>query len=309
MKDAPEKETRTRSYTICVMDPGYGNFKFWEVNHLTGRELGQIQPSVISKVPDWEYEKLNGIGKSACVTWRGERYLAGTIALSYGMNVPSLSKGWLEELACPVFAMACVHKDVEDLYVMLSPADWDLKSRIEANLREAVPFNISFAIQGTGIWLEAKHPAKAVVIDVGFNTVDVLMVIEGAPVRELCFALKECGLVSFLEKLTKDDPVHLARRLEDGDQELAEKVRNYYFNWLFQKLEARTEWRKKPAGLKMIFGGGGAYFIPPELADKVIVPKQPELANARGFARYVAKIKRWQENAKNKPTAEEVQQA
>lgn len=289
-------QAQSKLYTICVMDPGYGNFKFWEIHHQTGKELGQVQPSIISKVPEWEYEKLNGIGKSACVDWRGEKYLAGTIALSYGMHVPSLSKGWLEELACPIFAKACVHEDVEDLYVMLSPSDWDLKNKIESNLKEAVPFNISFAVQGTGIWLEARHPSNAVVIDIGFNTVDVLIVINGAPIRELCFALKECGLVSFLEKLSKDDPALLARKLEEGDHELAEKVKKYYFDWLFQKLESRTEWRKRPSDLKMIFGGGGAYFIPGDLANKVVVPKHPEVANVRGFARYAVQLKKKKEN-------------
>lgn len=283
-----EKEV---NYTLAVMDPGYGNFKIGKADPVKEIYLGTIQPSVISRVPQWEYEKLSGIGQSACIDWKGEKYLVGTLALTYGLSIPSLSQNWLTDLACPLFALSFC-RGVEELYVMISPSDWELKSKIETSLKEAGFNNVKFAVQGTGIWLEAGSPRNAIVIDVGFNTVDVLMINNGTVIRELCFALRECGLVSFLEKLTKDDPMLLARRLEEGDQELAEKVKNYYYPWLFEKLEARTEWRKRPHQMKLIIGGGGAYFVPDDLRKKVTIPRHPELANVKGFTFFLMKKKK-----------------
>lgn len=282
---------KKKEYTVSIIDPGYGNFKLARLNPDTGDFLITVQPSIISRVPDWEYEKLNGVGKSACIEWKGERYLVGNIAMTYGLAIPSLTKDWMVNLACPLFALSFC-SDTKKIYVMLSPSDWELKPEIEKSLKEAGFETINFMAQGTGIWLDAGAPKNAIVIDIGFNTVDVLMVLNGSPVRELCFALKECGLVSFLEKLTKDDPVHLARRLEEGDEILADKIKNYYFKWLFEKLNARTEWRKKPLGVKLVFGGGGALFLPDDLRKASTVPKDPVIANVRGLTRYLINNKR-----------------
>ncbi|MGC9100125.1 MAG: ParM/StbA family protein [Caldisericum sp.] len=301
------RANQVKNYTIAVMDPGYGNFKFALVNLENNDYTENIQPSIISRVPSWEYEKLDGIGQSACVSWKGEKYLVGTLATIYGLTLPSLSKNWLTNLACPLFALSFC-KGVEELYVMLSPSDWDQKPIIEQSLKEAGFDKIYFAAQGTGAWLDVGAPSNAVIIDIGFNTVDVFIVLNKTPIRELCFALKECGLVSFIEKLTKDDPILLARRLEEGDTFLSEKITKHYFSWLFEKLETRTEWRKKPSGLKIVIAGGGAYFIPEELKKQAIVPKNPVLANVKGLAKFILKKRKdsIKETTKEETTRKEI---
>lgn len=273
-------------YNIAIMDPGYSNFKIMKINTLTKKYLGILQPSVISEVPEWQYESLSGIAYSATVSFRGKHYLTGNLALTYGLGIPSLTPGWLENLACPLFALTFC-KEVEELYILLSPSDWEVKEKIKQSLAEAGFNNVKFAPQGIGIWIEAGSPKNAIVIDIGFNTVDVFIVIDGKPIRELCFALKECGLISFLEKLTKDDPFRLARRLENGDQELADKARTYYYEWLMRQLEVRPEWRRRPTKYVTVFGGGGAYFLPKEVAKSSRIPRDPELANVRGFADFL----------------------
>lgn len=279
------KEKRI-SFDIAVMDPGYSNFKIAKIDTQSKEYLGAIQPSVISEVPEWQYKSLPDITYSACIEYKEKHYLVGTLALTYGLGIPSFIPGWLENLACPLFALAFC-KEVKELYVLLSPSDWDIKNKIEASLVEAGFNNVKFAPQGIGIWLDVNSPRNATVIDIGFNTVDVFIVIDGKPIRELCFALKGCGLVSFLEKITKDDPSLLARRLEDGDEELAKKATEYYYPWLMQQLQVRTEWRKRPKNSLLVFGGGGAYFLPKEVKQKSRIPRHPEMANARGFAFFI----------------------
>lgn len=273
-------------YDVAVIDPGYSNFKIARLNLTSKKYTTTVQPSVISEVPEWQYRHFEDLGYSACVEWRKKKYLAGLLALIYGFSVPSFAPNWMEDLACPVFALSFC-KEVKELYVMLSPADWDKKERIYYSLKEAGFTDVKFAPQGIGIWFDTGCPRNAIVIDIGFNTVDVLFVVDGKPVRELCFALRECGLVSFLEKLTKDDPFRLARKLEEGDQELSEKAKNFYYPWLLQKLETRSEWRKRSQKHTLVFGGGGARFLPEDLKDKSIIPKHPEISNVRGFAKYL----------------------
>lgn len=280
------KSDEVITYDIAVIDPGYSNFKIRKLNLAKRFTLGIIQPSVISEVPEWQYKNLNGIAHSAAINFKGRYYLVGNLALSYGLGIPPFSQGWLEELACPLFTLSFC-RDVKELYILLSPADWDLKEKIEKNLNEAGFNNIKFAPQGVGIWMDVGSPKNAIVIDIGFNTVDVFIVIDGKPIRELCFALRECGLVSFLEKLTKDDPFRLARRLEEGDKDLTERAKEYYYGWLIRQLEVRPEWRRKPAKYVLVFGGGGARFLPDEVKKMARIPKDPEQANVRGFAQFL----------------------
>lgn len=275
-------------FDIGIIDPGYSNFKIARLSTKDKKYVTTIQPSIISEVPEWQSKYLEGIGFSACVEWRNKKYLVGYLALMYGFSVPSFVPGWMENLACPLFALSFC-READELYIMLSPADWDKKEKIQSNLTEAGFKKINFAPQGIGIWLDVGCPKNSVVIDIGYNTVDVLFTIDGKPIRELCFALRECGLVSFLEKLTKDDPIRLARRLEEGDPDLREKAKNYYYPWLLQKLDSRSEWRKRSPKQILVFGGGGARFLPDNIPEKHVIPKNPELANVRGFVKYLIK--------------------
>ncbi|MCX8158613.1 MAG: ParM/StbA family protein [Candidatus Diapherotrites archaeon] len=286
-------KTSTVYYDIAVIDPGYGNFKIGKLDTSSGKWIITTQPSIVSEVPEWQYQSMSGIGVSASVEYKGNKYLVGTLAQSYGLTIPSFSPNWLEELACPLFTLSFC-KEVQEVYVLLSPADWGRKEEIKNVLAEVGYLDVKFAPQGIGIWLEAEAPKNSVVIDIGYNTVDIMFTLDGKPIRELCFALKECGLVSFLEKLTKDDPSRLARLLEQGEEELVDKAKRHYFPWLLKKLSVRNEWRQMMKVDVKIYGGGGAYFLPDheKLKEDVIVPERPEIANVKGFLLYLLKEKR-----------------
>lgn len=282
------------------MDPGYGNFKFAFIDPEKRRIRLEKAPSAVSEIPDWQAELQRDVAESAALEWKGKRYLVGNEAMLGGLPIPPFSAGWLEELACPLFARRYLtHGD--RLYVLVSPADWDLRGKIAEGLREAGFDNVTFLAQGTGIWIEGGAPPEAAVIDIGFNTVDVLMAREGKLVRELSFSLRECGLVSFLERVARDDPFRITRRLEEGDERLTKLAKEHYWEWLERQLSARSEWRRMGKSARLVFGGGGARFVP-EMENAVIV-REPELANVRGVARSILKkLKRAGENASLTPT-------
>ena len=147
--------------------------------------------------------------------------------------------------------------------------------------------DVSFLAQGLGVWIEGGAPGEAAVVDIGFNTVDVLIARNGKLVRELSFSLRECGLVSFLERVARDDPFRITRRLEEGDERLAALAREHYWEWLERQLSARSEWRRLGKNTRLVFGGGGARFIP--RMDNATIVRDPELANVRGVARSILK--------------------
>jgi len=169
------------------------------------------------------------------------------------------------------------------------------KKKISENLKEIGFNSVTFAAQGLGIWFQANAPEHAVVNDIGFNTVDVLIINHRKVLRELCFSIKELGLISFLEKLTKGDPYVLAMKLEQGDPDLTQKVKNYYFQWLEEQMSVRSEWRRVLDSNVLvgnfIIGGGGARFFPKKYRSYVTIPKDPEFANVEGLAKYFISLK------------------
>ncbi|MEM3423747.1 MAG: ParM/StbA family protein [Nitrososphaeria archaeon] len=289
VKRKPLPLDRSAYFDFAVLDPGYGNVKVAKVSLEEKKVYYFMTPSIISEIPEWQYETLSDIGQSASVFYKGKYYLAGLLATSYGFRKPTLIENFLEEYGIPVFALSFC-KDVKKIFITLSISDWHKREKIAAILKELGFEEVIFVVQGLGIWLCAKAPSDAVVVDVGFNTVDVLIINDRKVVRELCFSIKEYGLISFLEKLTKDDPYLLAMKLEQGDPELTQKVKKYYFPWLEEQMQVRPEWRRfvKSGRIigKFILGGGGARFFPIENPEGVFIVKDPELANVEGVAKY-----------------------
>ena len=298
-------------YKVYVVDPGYGNFKIAKlfVNLSSGRMQVSFDkiPSAISEIPEWSDTLKNSLKDSLSISVQGKSYVVGKDALSCGVPLPTLTPGWLENFGIPVFTKAFCY-DFDRLYVLLSMSDWNKKDLIALRIREVLPerdhSNVFFLIQGSGIWIEAGTPGDVIVLDIGFNTVDVLVAryktvekngklirVPFIP-RELCFSLKEAGLVSFLERASKDDPFRIARFLEGGDEYLTQLARKYYFDWLKSRLFARSEWRVVASDIKsMVIGGGGAFFVDPEQEKefKITIVPNADIANVKGVTKIVVK--------------------
>ncbi len=268
-----------------IIDPGYSSFKWARVED--GKVKGPYrEPTAVAEVPDWSLA-VDGPGEAGGIEMNGKRYLVGEEALISGLPLPTLADGFLYGTALPLFLKKLTEeKKPETVVVLISPADFGLLNRVEETVRRILPEARFLAmVQGTGVWVEAERPGAAIIIDIGFNTVDCIPVMNGKLRRDLCFALKGAGLVSFLEKVERDDPFSLARRLEEGDERLAALVREHYWGWLERMLAARGEWRRRPTGIPLIFGGGGARFLKKVKGARVV--KDPETANVRGVARLI----------------------
>jgi len=291
---------------ITIMDPGYSNFKFAFVNTETLRSTFAKIPSAVSELPEWQLETLpKGITESSAIEWNNKKYIIGNEALFSGLPIPPFAKGWLENIAIPLFAKKYAQNTLE-LIVLLSPSDWTLKNEITQNLQSAGFSSFRFVPQGVGIWLDAGAPKNAVIIDIGFNTVDVLIAQDGKIIRELCFSLKECGLVSFLERVARDDPFLINRKLEENDPYLTKLAKEHYWEWLERQLSARSEWRRinLNPNLKLIIGGGGAHFLPDDF-NKGYITREPELSNVKGIAKVVVKeLKKKQQTIKSEQNIE-----
>lgn len=268
------------TYDFAILDPGYGNVKIAKVSFKEQRIDCFIAPSVVSEVPEWQAETFEGVGQSSSVEYKGKKYIAGIPALTFGFRKPTLLENWIEEYGCPIYALSFC-KDVKEIIIALSLADWDKRKKISENLKEIGFNSVTFAAQGLGIWFQANAPEHAVVNDIGFNTVDVLIINHRKVLRELCFSIKELGLISFLEKLTKGDPYVLAMKLEQGDPDLTQKVKNYYFQWLEEQMSVRSEWRRVLDSNVLvgnfIIGGGGARFFPKNTEVMSLSPKTQNL--------------------------------
>lgn len=282
------------TYDFAILDPGYGNVKIAKISMTEKRIDCFIAPSVVSEIPEWQVETFDGVGQSSSVEYKGKKYIAGIPALTFGFRKPTLLENWIEEYGCPIYALSFCN-DVKEIIVALSLADWNKRKKISENLKEIGFDNVTFAAQGLGIWFQVNAPEHAVVNDIGFNTVDVLIINHKKVLRELCFSIKEFGLISFLEKLTKGDPYILAMKLEQGDPELTQKVRDHYFQWLEEQMSVRSEWRRVLDSNVLvgnfIIGGGGARFFPKKYRSYVIIPKDPEFANVEGLAKYFISLK------------------
>lgn len=169
--------------------------------------------------------------------------------------------------------------------------------------------------QGVGILMDYRfgldgkeQPGTTIdglVVDIGFNTVDVVAFSNGSAVRsdsamferagvsriaqDLIQALQaECG-INLSEQEAKKALLEGKTRVYGAEKDLAvtiEAIAEDYVEWLLDLLASRWEDKLQRSG-KLIIAGGGAHFlaraVPQRYAAIVHVPGMPEFANARGF--------------------------
>ena len=148
------------------------------------------------------------------------------------------------------------------------------------------------------------------VLDIGFNTVDVLGVVEGRPSREWSDMIERGGISRICEQLgyylkgehgfdlseqsLKDVLQKREIKLYGAKKDLSGPIRSLceeYTEWLLAEVRSRWEgFLRKADGL--IVAGGGAHYVGGLFRDRypgsfVYVPHEPEYANARGFYKYL----------------------
>jgi plasmid segregation protein ParM len=149
---------------------------------------------------------------------------------------------------------------------------------------------------------------NVLVVDIGFNTVDVLGVIEGRPSRQWSGMLENAGICRICEDLKtylqKEFRFSLCDHvvkdvLEKGHISLygvchdlsttIRKTTEAYSDWLSREINSRWDGFLKRAD-RLIIAGGGAYYVDdlqrqyPE--QFVVVPQDSEYSNAWGFLKF-----------------------
>jgi plasmid segregation protein ParM len=151
-----------------------------------------------------------------------------------------------------------------------------------------------------------------IILDVGFNTVDVLCIdqgktsaewsetLEGAGICRICrhirIEMKEMGFQNPAEQEAK--AALYARKVslfgeEKNLSSLIAELSQDYGEYLYREfITTFSEFLKKTD--KVILAGGGAYYAAKEFKKRfprnfIFVPPEPEFSNARGYLKYLSK--------------------
>lgn len=146
---------------------------------------------------------------------------------------------------------------------------------------------------------------NGIVIDVGYNTVDILCFENGAAIRADSATIEKFGLSKVILELS--DHIHRKHAFQLSDQEakeafvkksltlygdvidiseVARNVTEKYFEELISAICSRWESRLQRAEV-LLFAGGGAVilkeYMPAAYAKIMAMPVNPEFSNARGY--------------------------
>jgi plasmid segregation protein ParM len=180
---------------------------------------------------------------------------------------------------------------------------------------------IDIRAQGQGIFFdfvfdEIGQPVtdhlfmNILVVDIGFNTVDILGVVGGRPSREWSGMIERAGISrigeqvgAYLQREFNFDLPEQAIKDVLRKKEIAlygavkdiswviRKASAEYAEWLVQEIRSKWEGFLKTAD-RLILAGGGAYYVA-DVFHSVYpkgflhVPEEPEYSNARGFQKYL----------------------
>lgn len=142
------------------------------------------------------------------------------------------------------------------------------------------------------------------VLDIGFNTVDILCFEGGKAIRADSATLEKAGISKIIVELTEHlqqrynidlseqegKEVYLLRKLKIHGKyiDLSETVRSITERYFEELLHRLSRWDKRIQRADIILlGGGGAVlikdYIPNNYAQLMYVPEHPEYSNARGY--------------------------
>jgi len=306
------------------LDIGYGDVK------AVYRHEGVLE---MLKFPTAIAYAERGVGELSAFTedeeyeYRGKKYLVGKEALFGAFSTRSFE--FMKRYA-PLF----VFKAVKEIHGKTTVPITDIAMGLplsyytDANMKELIQLlgrieightvlelNVRFYPQGLGVLADYRLSQSGgvnqqtdqdmLIIDIGFNTVDVIAVERGRIVKGESDTLERHGIskisltiakeiksrmqLDLSEQESKDVLHHGKIRVYGAERDLSELVRESaekYMDWLMQ--EVRSKWAARiQRAERVIIAGGGAYYlqghIPEEYRPIIYVPDRPEYANASGF--------------------------
>lgn len=172
-----------------------------------------------------------------------------------------------------------------------------------------------FALDEMGNPIMERQGLNLLILDIGFNTVDVLVVVEGRSSGKRSVMFERGGVSKMCEELSQY--LQKEYRLNLSEQAVKEiltkqvfklygvkkdlsaairKMKEHYTDWLVQEVRSRFEDFLKQAD-KLIIAGGGAYYVRDDFYERyprefIFIPPEPEYSNARGFLKFLKGVMR-----------------
>lgn len=259
--------------------------------------------------------------------YRGSRYFVGELALKLGVLYPTRHAGFLETYA-PLLAYEALLKGgmlgkCRNVAIGLPLGQYKSDTRIAMvrAFKEAVIDNEKLGLdtidvfpQGVGVLFDVgaadngmlcdDYRHDTLIIDIGYNTVDVVVSIDGKARKDRSGMIERGGISQICEKLStvvqerynfrmpgpkaKEVLANGSITLHGKNIDLTNEIQGLiqeYVRWIMA--EIRDRWEDNIASFqKIVLAGGGAYILRPHLPSeyaRFVTPKNPEFSNARGF--------------------------
>ena len=288
---------------VLALDIGYGDTK------VKTSTMEYKMPTAVCKVKEAFVE----FGSPEGYLFNGKRYHLGEKALMGAYNTRSFN--FLINYAQLIIYKAIkeVKFDISEpiqLRTGLSLFNWKDKEEFINSIKtinvndEIINLNISLMAQGEGVFREydGDKSGTICIADMGYNTFDFLVFINGVPQTGLSFANNKGVneiIVDLKSRLQKKYSFNISEQavkkaFSDGYiMNYGEKVdlsveiqesKEEYAQMMFEELESNSNDLMQSAD-KIIFSGGGAYFFDNiELKNNMMLSNTPyEYSNVRGY--------------------------
>lgn len=301
---------------MLAIEIGFGDVK------VVGEEIKFKFPSVLAYGDNGVLRGWNDENKFHY--FRGKSYIVGKEALGYSEMFSSRAPEFLIEFAplflYKAFEYAGIKSDT--IALGLAVGYYSAKDKL---MRKVRSFEINGQLveipncyvfpQAVGIWFDwssnnrERTHRNYMILDVGFNTVDVIFIKNGQVSKEGSWMLEGEGIIKVVNHLADQIQQkvgvgltsHIAKSLlenksitiygkERSLEKIIAKLSSSYSERLFSVLEQRCREELRNAD-GIIIGGGGAYYvrgsIPKRLRNLIEIVEEPEFANARGFYKFL----------------------
>jgi len=257
------------------------------------------------KFPTWlAYKSDEAINNLDSVSYDGKEYVVGTDAKYERQKITIAG---IDELInyFPVFVKFATQKaglSNPKIITGLPPTYRDKFSILEKQGITVLP-------QGLGIYLDTIDMVDAdelLVIDIGFNTVDYILVIDGE--RKRGNTLVKQGVERMVEIFKSKLPAELSYLKQFNLQRLMDTFEKGYANVEGERVDlsdfkqqaideynevVRTRLRSEIGNLleeveQVVVAGGGAYYLNKIRASRVFIPHDPEFSQARGYLKFIS---------------------
>ncbi|MEM3860715.1 MAG: ParM/StbA family protein [Candidatus Micrarchaeaceae archaeon] len=294
--------------SILATDIGYGHTKYAFENVLNKF------PTLLAPVKEY-----SGIGNSLTVTYNGRSYVVGEAAKDSIKQIPSVTQDFLVKYS-PIFLYEIMKSlgfpEISKIYVSLSISEF--KNNCKALEKACSKFIANDTVfsqpavalpQGLGIWYACGKPKNALIVDIGYNTIDVLTIKNSAPQPADSFGILDTGVITIAndvsemlsERFNHPIDLHFAntvlmnngkfkfdRREYDVSDDI-DDLKSAYTERMLAVIFNNQHIKHIIRSTDMfIIAGGGAYFIDETIKQEksIYIPDQPEYANVLGFIQF-----------------------